>query len=181
MIFSKNFRTDSIWYCLRTKPKKENALASYISHNLGIEVFVPKIRYDVNRGGKLSHKNEVMFPGYIFAKFNILNDKRSISYAPGISHILSFNNSYINVPELIINNLKKSLDKNDEMNVSLNLKIGDEVLVTDGIMRGMKVKINSLSSELSRVGILLDLLGTTTEIEIPSYYIKQNRLGAILA
>ena len=122
-----------------------------------------------------------MFPGYIFAKFNLLNDKRSISYAPGISHILSFNNTCINVPELIINNLKKSLDKNDEMNISLNLKIGDEVLVTNGIMTGMKVKINSLSSELSRVGILLDLLGTTTEVEIPSYYIKQNRLGVILA
>ena len=77
--------------------------------------------------------------------------------------------------------MKKSLDKNDEMNISLNLKVGDEVIVTDGIMRGMKVKINSLSSELSRVGILLELLGTTTEVEIPSYYLKQNRSGVILA
>ena len=181
MIFSKNFRTDVIWYCLKTKPKKENASASYISNDLGIEVFVPKLRYNVNRYGSHRLKKEVMFPGYIFAKFNLLKDKRSISYAPGVSHILSFNNSCIKVSDLIINNLKKSLDKNDEMNISLNLKVGDEVIVTDGIMRGMKVKINSLSSELSRVGILLELLGTTTEVEIPSYYLKQNRSGVILA
>ncbi|MFL2859443.1 MAG: transcription termination/antitermination protein NusG [Pontiellaceae bacterium] len=178
---SKNFQSHLKWYCLKTNPNKEDFAKAYIINKLGIEVFVPKIRFKMQKSRSIMDKKEVMFPGYIFAKFDLKLSKRIISYAPGINYILTFNEKIVSLSSSTINDLKKELDNNNEMEIPLSLKIGDEVFVTNGLMNGMKVKIHTLLSKESRIGILLDLLGTSTEMFIPYEFIKQNRSGAMLA
>ena len=177
MIFhnSKEFR----WYCVRTHPRKENAVVRYLTYKIGIESFTPFLRYKKNNNGRIVTVKEPMFPGYIFTRFNILDQKSIVAYAPGVSHILKFDTTYSYLSDITILKLRKQLDENESIDALLPLNIGDETTIIDGSLRGLKVEVVSVMPAHKRVGVLLELLGTSLEIELPLDVLKRNRLGAI--
>ena len=79
------------WYCVKVQPRKE-LLAMKHLNSLKIETYLPTIKYNYKKNSSLISKEEFLFPGYIFVKFNINTQKRAVSYCTGISHIISFNN-----------------------------------------------------------------------------------------
>ena len=68
-------------------------------------------------------KNDFLFPGYIFVRINIDEQKRLVSYTPGVSHIVLFNDKYVIVSEKIINLVKNSANKNMNKNPISSLKL----------------------------------------------------------
>ena len=156
------------WYCVRSKPKKERLAAASIATLHGLEVFCPQIRFRRKTARGPVWFQEAMFPGYLFVRFDMIEMKRAVSYAPNVMTIPVFNNRYVPVPDPVIDGLKAELDEECVADAALPLEVGEETTILEGSMQGLKVKVIKVMPAEDRVAMLLEMLGTLVEAEFPS-------------
>ena len=167
------------WYCVKVHPRKERLVERYLKiHN--VETYLPVFKYNLYKNSTTVSKNDFLFPGYIFVRINIDEQKRLVSYSPGVSHIVLFNNKYVIVSEKIINLVKNSVNENMNKNPISSLKIGDNIIISNGVMSGHTAKVSLILPKFERIRVLFDLIGTNVEIEIPPEFVEQNHLGVVL-
>ena len=134
----------------------------------GLEVFCPQIRFQRKTVRGPVWFQEAMFPGYLFARFDLYKLKRAISFAPGVFNIPMFDKRIVPVPDSVIESLRKDLDSESVVEAIEPLEVGEETTILEGSMRGLKVKIIKLMPAQERVGVLMELLGTLVEAEFPT-------------
>ena len=156
------------WYCVKTKPKKERMASEQLAAFHGLEVFCPQVRFRRNTARGPVWFQEAMFPGYMFARFEMREMKRTVSYAPGVLTIPVFNERYVPIPDAVIDALIEDLDENSTVDADMPLQVGDETTILEGSMRGLTVKVIKVLPAEGRVGVLLELLGTLVEAEFSS-------------
>jgi len=162
---SPQFESGERWYCVRSKPKKERSAAGSLESQHGFDVFCPQIRFRRKTVHGSVWFQEAMFPGYFFARFDMFEMKRAVSYSPGVLNIPIFNSRHVPVPDSIIESLKADLDEDCIVDAGAPLEVGEETTVLEGSMRGLKVKVIKLMPAEGRVGVLLEMLGTLVEAE----------------
>lgn len=133
----------------------------------GLDVFCPQIRFQRKTVRGPCWFQEAMFPGYFFARFDLFEMKRAVSFGPGVLNIPMFDERYVSVPDVIIEALKKELDEESVVDAVSPLEVGEETTVLEGSMRGLKVKVIKLMPAHERVGVLMEMLGTLVEAEFP--------------
>ena len=156
------------WYCVRSKPKKERMAAAGLGSQHGLEVFCPQIRFRRKTARGPVWFQEAMFPGYFFARFEMMEMKRAVSYASGVMNIPLFNERYVPIPDHVIVSLKADLDEEGVTDAGVPLEVGDETTILEGSMRGLQVKVIKVMPAEDRVSVLLEMLGTLVEAEFPS-------------
>jgi len=159
------FKTGEHWYCVRSKPKKERMAAGGLESLHGLEVFCPQIRFQRKTVRGPVWFQEAMFPGYLFARFDLFEMKRAVSYAPGVLNIPMFDDRIVPVPDCVIESLQKDLDAESVVDAVAPLEVGEETTILEGSMRGLKVKVIKLMPAQERVGVLMEMLGTLVEAE----------------
>ncbi len=162
------FERGEHWYCVRTKPKKERMAAANVASLHGLETFCPQIRFRRKTTRGPVWFQEAMFPGYMFARFDMFDMKRAVSYAPGVMTIPVFNNRYVPVPDGMIDSIRNDLDEEGTVDAGLPLEVGEETTIMEGSMRGLKVKVIRVLPAEDRVAVLLEMLGTLVEAEFPA-------------
>ena len=76
------------WYALRTKPRKEPALAQYLRAE-GLECFYPQLR--VNPVNPRARKTKPYFPGYLFLHTDLVRVGRNrFRWIPGSLGLVRF-------------------------------------------------------------------------------------------
>lgn len=165
MTTTEAFPEGERWYCVRAKPKKEHMAASSIAGMHGLEVFCPRIRFRRKTARGPVWFQEAMFPGYFFCRFDLGEMKRAVSFAPNVMSIPMFNDRYVPVPDGVIEGLKADLEDGDVTSAAVPLAEGDETVVLEGSMRGLKVKVIRVLESDDRVAVLLEMLGTLVEAE----------------
>ena len=60
----------NLWYVIQTKPRREEETEIYLSTS-GVEIFNPLIEAFTLRNGRMSKELKPLFPGYVFAKFDL--------------------------------------------------------------------------------------------------------------
>ncbi|MDF7807651.1 transcription termination/antitermination NusG family protein [Pontiellaceae bacterium B12219] len=163
-----NFPEGTHWFCVRTKPKKERMAAANVASILNLDVFCPLIRFRRKTVRGPVWFQEAMFPGYIFVRFDMMEMKQGVSYAPGILTIPMFNGRYLPVPDAVIQSLQDELDENGSVDAGIPLEVGEETTILEGSMRGLKVKVIKVMPAEDRVAVLLEMLGTLVEAEFPT-------------
>lgn len=153
------------WYCVRSKPKKERMAAENLASLHGLEVFCPQIRFQRKTVRGSVWFQEAMFPGYLFARFDLFEMKRAVAYASGVLNIPVFDGKTVPVPDSVIQSLKRDLDGQGCVDAVAPLEVGEETTVLEGSMRGLKVKVIKLMPAQERVGVLMEMLGTLVEAE----------------
>ncbi|MEN7973697.1 MAG: transcription termination/antitermination NusG family protein [Verrucomicrobiota bacterium] len=164
---SAQFKAGEHWYCVRSKPKKERMAAENLAARHGMEVFCPQIRFQRKTVRGPVWFQEAMFPGYFFARFDLFEMKRAVSYAPGVLNIPVFDGKIVSVPDLVIESLRADLDGEGVVDAIAPLEVGEETTILEGSMRGLKVKVIKLMPAQERVGVLMEMLGTLVETEFP--------------
>lgn len=164
---SQSFENGVRWYCVRAKPKKERMAAANLAALHDLDVFCPQIRFRRKTVRGPVWFQEAMFPGYLFARFDMFEMKRMVSYAPGVLTIPKFNERYIPVPDSVIDSLKKELDEESVVDGSCPLEVGDDTTILEGSMQGISVKVIRVMDAEDRVAVLLEMLGTLVEAEFP--------------
>ncbi len=147
----------------------------------GLDVFCPQIRFRRKTVRGAVWFQEAMFPGYIFARFDMFEMKRAVSYSPDVLTIPVFNDRHLPIPDSVIDALKNDLSDNDVADAGLPLEVGDETTVLDGPMRGLKVKVIKLMPAQDRVGVLMEMLGTLVETELSTEALEHRQRHILAA
>lgn len=154
------------WYCVRTKPKSEHLAARNLKAFANLdEVFCPRIRYEKpTRRGKVWFV-EALFPGYVFAKFDLREDLRAVNAASGVTGVLRFSDKYPVIGDAYICELKEEFPEEEKAIriIEPTIEAGDDVIVTEGPMAGLQTVVTRLISGQDRVAVLLDWLGQERE------------------
>lgn len=171
MIFKKRH-----WYCIKTQTKREHIAAGHLRELEAVEVFCPRIRYrKATRRGKIWWL-EPLFPGYVLARFDLLELERAVTFAQGVRGLVRFGSLIPHVPDHFIRSLRNeiraqsNLDE-DILSLSPAIEIGDQVEVAHGPLQGMAGTILSISPAAERVKILLEFLGQPQAIDLDLFSI----------
>ena len=169
----------SAWYSARTKPKHEHIASANLRKQLGLEVFLPRLRLEkVTRRG-LVRSLEPLFPCYIFIRCAIEDCLGDIQHTAGINKIVHFGGRIPQVADSIIEELQACFEADDTITVESCLSPGDEVTLTDGAFAGLSAFVLKSLPARKRVQILLDILGQATPVEVAreALILKKNSLA----
>lgn len=157
------------WYVIRTRPKSEHIAAAHLQRFANIdEVFAPRIRFEKGTARGKVWFTESLFPCYIFARFDLVEKLRAVNATHGVSGILRFNDLYPQIENSFIEELRVEFPEGDSevRIIERPVEEGDEVVVLDGAMAGLKTVVTKIMSGKERVRILMDWLGHEREAEV---------------
>ena len=159
--------TTGNWFCLRSQPKHEHIAAAHLKKMEGIEVFLPRVRFQrATRQGK-AWVTEALFPNYLFARFDWHNSLRQVQAARGVSGVVHFGERWPVVAEAVIADLQAAFGTEELHTISATLVPGDVVEIGEGAMRGLSAVVTRVLPSRQRVAVLMDFLGRQTTIEVP--------------
>lgn len=152
------------WYCVRAKPRSENAAAHSIQAIEGVDVFFPKT---IPQQKKNSMPAQALFPGYLFACFDPISNMRAVHFAHGVAYVLRRNLKPDPVDPQIIKDLRIATTENGLLEIpDRPHQVGSKVTITEGLFKGGDGMVTRLIPARERVKVLLEFLGRETEIEI---------------
>ena len=109
-----------------------------------------------------------MFPGYLFAKFVYSTQHRAVESSHGIRGIVRFGDRLATLPEDTIAALLLKTGTDEVVTVDSSPKIGEPVHIVEGPFQGLEVVVTQLLPAKERIRVLLDFLGRSLEMEIPT-------------
>jgi transcriptional antiterminator RfaH len=107
-----------------------------------------------------------MFPGYLFAHFNLADLHRQVRYAHGVSGIVQFGGWYPTIEDEVLARLKDHTGDADVKEVNYQLSQGDQVKIVGGVFVGLDAVVRQVLPAKERVKVLMDFLGTKVEAEV---------------
>lgn len=152
------------WRVIRGKPKSEHLAAQHLRAS-GFEAFCPRLRHQKKTvRGKVWYV-EALFPGYLFAKFSRLQ-MRHVAGTAFVSQVLSFMEDCAAVSDEIVAELRATVDEKETITVQTSIEAGEQVEIVDGPMRGQSVTVTQVLPGAQRVRVLLEILGSSREVEV---------------
>ncbi len=149
------------WYLVTTKLKSESRVKENLEKNHDMEIFYPVFP----PRKKSSQVGLPLFARYIFAKFDLERDFQKVQFAPGVTRVVCFGNTYIPVPEDVITCLKNRCDEEDRI-LPVELATGQRVRVKNGVFEGCEGIIREKRGN-KRIQLLHQLaFGHSIKIEV---------------
>lgn len=164
------------WFCVRTQTKREHIAAGHLREMEGIEVFCPRLRYrKATRRGTVWWI-EPLFPGYLLARFNLMESERAVTFCQGVRGLVRFGPEIPSVPESFVQVLRDEMGSHattdhEILTVTPAIECGDEVEVAIGPLAGMRGVVVAIAPAAERVKILLDFLGQPHAIDMDLFSI----------
>ena len=163
------------WYCIYTKPKMEDHVSRRLMNWPDIEVFNPKLKKSGFSRGRFKEIIEGLFPCYIFLKFNPDRYCHLIKYMRGTKKILG---DRYGVPQIvdeeIIQLIKSRIEYGFFCIESYDFTAGEQVVIKEGPLNGLKgIFLKGLNAR-DRVLILLNTLAYQARIEIDKGFLGKS-------
>ncbi|HLP08152.1 MAG TPA: transcription termination/antitermination NusG family protein [Opitutaceae bacterium] len=160
------------WYCLRACPKREHFAARQLADRTGIEAFAPRlaVRRPL-RGGAVAVRTEALFPGYLFARFDLEADSRFVASTPDVTGLVRLGAHTPAVPGSLIELLRAHAS--GVQPCAPVLAPGDWIQVLSGCLAGSEGRIVTFDSGRSRACVLLALLGQELRIDLPAAALRR--------
>lgn len=158
--------TETAWYCLRAQPKHEYIAAAHLRLLENVIVFCPRIRFKRATRRGLVWVTEAMFPGYLFARFELAEMHRRVRYVHGVSGIVRFADRYPTIEEGALAQLRAHTDAAEVKELSYDFSQGDQVQIVGGAFVGLAAVVTQVLSAKERVKVLMDFLGRKMEAEV---------------
>lgn len=154
------------WYVVRTKPRKEFQVESLFSQ-AGFTVYNPKYRQD----GTV----KPFFPGYLFLKFKYPEQYQTVIYTRGVQRVVGNDHGPISLEVEVIKCLK-SREKNgliELMKYGEEPQPGDEIMVMEGPLKGLRGLFFKNLSDQERVMILLNYVAYQGSLIVEKNKVKK--------
>lgn len=154
------------WFVINTKPKKEFQVERLFSEG-GFEFYYPKY----------SHENRIksFFPGYGFLFFDFPSQYQLVKYTRGVKRVVGNKEGPIPILETVIQEIKAR-----EVNGLIELekhgqapKVGDEIEVVEGPLKGLKGIFKKELDDKERVMILLSYVSYQGQLLIEKKKLKK--------
>lgn len=154
------------WFCLKSQPKHEHIAAAHIRREMELEVFLPRIRFQRStRTGKV-WVTEALFPGYLFARFDLCHALRRVQACRGVRGVVHFGDRWPAIPAEAIAELKAHVGDETLRVVTPDFEPGDRVRITGGAFHGLEALVSQVLSGHQRVAVLLEFLGRQSTVVV---------------
>lgn len=155
-----------VWYCVRSHVKREAVAAKHLLRQTGVEVYAPRVRFRRSTRRGAVWFEEAMFPGYLFARFDLETQGKAVLYTTGVTGLVRFAGRAAPLDEAVITSLKEAMQGRDVRIFEETLKPGDRTLVLDGPFQGLTVVVRQVLPASDRVRVLVEFLGQSILMEI---------------
>ena len=154
------------WYAVSTKPHQERQAESNLQR-LGVETFCPQLeqRKVIRRVSQTVIRP--LFPGYLFARLNIEEHYRAVTYARGVRRIVAFGSTPARVDEELIQGMKARLCNGYLSLTPRLLAPGQVVKIQDGPLSGLEAVFEREMPDHQRVVLLLRTLAYQARVVVP--------------
>jgi transcriptional antiterminator RfaH len=161
-----NYPDELRWYCLRSQAKHEHIAAAYLRIVKEITVFCPRVRFKRQTRQGLVWVTEAMFPGYLFAQFDLATQLRQVEYGHGVRGIVRFSDRYPTIEDEVLDQLRDYVGGNELKELDYAPSQGDNVQIVQGAFAGLEAVVTQILPAKERVKVLMDFLGRKIEAEV---------------
>ena len=155
------------WFILQFKSNSHHLAAKNLNRQ-GFETFLPLHDTTSRKLSRFMSTSKPLFPGYMFIKFDRAESQwHKINNTYGVSRLITFNSLLKSIPTKFVDSLMKRYDSSGKLIPIQKLKEGDRVKILKGPFADFIASVENYESE-QRIWVLMDLMGRTTKIQIPS-------------
>ena len=162
------------WYVIHTHPKQEDR--AEINLRAGkVETFAPKHKqrfYSPKSKGP-AYRVKPLFPGYIFARFDIENRLHDIQFTRGVHSVVRFGDTHVPVDDEIIDIIQSRKTKEGFIMIGEEFEHGDELVVTSGPFKGFTGIFERKMKDADRVMILLKTVSYQSHVMLDRQFLKK--------
>jgi transcriptional antiterminator RfaH len=159
------------WYAVHTKPHQED-VAELNLQRLGVETFFPRLKQDKVLRRRRQSVTGPLFPGYLFARFNLDTHYRAVNYAQGVRRMVTFGAAPVSVAEEVIDSIKSRACDGYVTMQPPSFKPGQVVRIHEGPLRGLEAVFEQEMSDHQRVVLLLQTLSYSARIVVNLEYVE---------
>jgi transcriptional antiterminator RfaH len=163
------------WHVVHTQPQAEDRALWHL-RNQGFCCFAPKVIELRQHARKVRSVLAPLFPRYLFVRFDCAVARwRAINGTRGVERLLTAGPRPLPVPHGVVETLIGKCDSRGTVQFTALgvFTRGLKVRIKSGIFSGQSAEIAEiLANGCDRVRVLLTLLGSQSELELPSYAIK---------
>ena len=120
-----------------------------------------------------------MFPGYFFAQFDHVTERRRVEHAAGVRGFVQFGDRLATIDATIIDALRERMEADELVTLDPEIKVGQEVQIAHGPLQGLEVLVTQLLPPSERVRVLLEFLGRSLQMEVSRKTLIQPRSAAV--
>lgn len=162
------------WYAINTKPKQEDRAESNL-RAWRVETFVPRIK-ERRRGrihGEASYSIKLLFPRYIFARFDANALLHKVSFTRGVHSVVHFGGVLIPVDDEVLAIMQTRAGGDGFIKIGDELKPGDQVIIKAGAFENFVGVFERELADADRVRILLNTISHRSHITIDRTLVKK--------
>lgn len=162
------------WYAINTKPRQEERAESNLNA-WQVETFVPRIRKR-RRGhvaGEVRYATKILFPRYIFARFDANVMLHKISFTRGVQSVVHFGGGPVPVDEEVMTIMQARTGTDGFIRVGEELKPGDHVMIKAGAFENFIGVFERELADADRVKILLTTISHQSHITIDRTLVRK--------
>src|SRR6476620_4603654 len=154
------------WYVISTKPYQENHAALNLE-TVGVMPFCPKIKQKKTLQGRELSVIAPLFPGYLFARFDIQAQFRAVTYARGVRKLVSFGSAPATVDDMVVDSIKARLSDGCLVLPQPLFEQGQVVKIQSGPLQGLEAVFERQMSDQQRAVLLLKALAYQMRLVVP--------------
>ncbi len=164
------------WYIINTKPCQEE-IAKVNLESQNVEVYLPLYKKKIKKNKKKEEKIVPLFPGYLFARFDLDTMFHKVSYTRGVKKILFNRENVFTISDEVIEAIKQREEDGVVKLVSKNyeFKRGDRIIIDEGIFDGWEGVFYEETEDSERAVILLTNVKYSSKLIVPKKYITINK------
>jgi len=152
------------WYVVRSKPRREEYAQGQLIRR-GVETFLPRIVEPLRGDGE--PVVGPLFPGYLFARIELLTQYTRVIWSPGVRSFVAFGDVPAAVDAAVIEFLQARCGDEGVVQIVPTFHDGDLVRVTRGPLGGLVGVVQEHVSGQCRVRVLMELLRRRTQVSVP--------------
>jgi transcriptional antiterminator NusG len=170
------------WYAIHTYSGYENAVLRNLRQridSLGMQdqifnVVVPTEKKIKIKGGKRVEVEEKVYPGYILVEM-IVNDESwfVVRNTPRVTGFVGAGVTPVPLTQKEIDYLLGRMNEDNEAKHTIDLEIGETIIINDGPFKDLEGRVNEVDSERGKVKVFVSLFGRETPVELDFLQIKK--------
>jgi transcriptional antiterminator RfaH len=154
------------WHVVQSKPRQEQRVAGQLRERLGIEVYAPRIEVRAVRGGRASKLVRPLFPNYIFARLDLPEEWKLVTFTRGVGRVLGDWRDPRPVDDAVIATIREQERRRDRLISYYRFRPQEAVVVRAGPLKDLYGLFERYLDEGARVRILLGLVGYQAAVEL---------------
>ncbi len=159
------------WYAIYTKPRWEKKVADLLLDKK-IEHYLPLQKVLKQWSDRKKWIREPLFRSYVFVYISPEEYLPALQ-TPGVVRFVIFEKKAVAIPPVQIEAIKTFINTGEDIiDETIDVKIGDKVVVTRGALKGLEGTLVEISRKM-RLRIMIEGIQQSLYIKIPlSYIIK---------